>query len=289
MPLNYQQILAFEPIETRQIFSARDTILYAFGIGLGRAAVIDPIARRFVYEGGLQTLPTMCSVLASAGFWLKDPKYEIDWRQVLHGEQSIELHMPLPVEGDVTARQRIDAVDDKGAGKAAVIYTVTELRDTTRGTLLATCRRSMFARGAGGFDGPSATPLTHGFDAATRAADVVVELATRPEQALIYRLSGDYNPLHADPAVAAAAGFPAPILHGLATYGIGGWAAVRTLCDGDPTRLVRYDARFAGPVYPGETLRVEFWRQAPSRATMRMTVVERDAPALVNGLLVYRA
>ena len=163
------------------------------------------------------------------------------------------------------------------------------LHDAASGDLLATIGSTAFLRGDGGFGGRSdGAPKPHPMPT-DRPADLTLDFATRPEQALIYRLSGDYNPLHVDPEVAVAGGFPAPILHGLCTYGIAGRAAVKGLCGGDPARLKRLDVRFSSPVYPGETLRVEIWREGAGQASLRVRVVERDLVVLQNGLVEYEA
>jgi acyl dehydratase len=287
MALDYDRMMRLPPRETRHSLTRRDTILYALGVGAALDAPTDPDELKFVYEDGLQALPTMAVVLAYPGFWLKEPEYGVDWRRVLHGEQSIALHRPLPVEGELTGLTTIDAIYDKGADKGAVLYSTRQILNTATGELLASVSMGVFLRGDGGFGGsaegaPRAYPMPM-----ARKPDVVVELATRPEQALLYRLSGDYNPLHADPAVAATAGFPAPIQHGLCTFGVAGRAVVRALCGSDPTRLKRFDVRFSSPVYPGERLSVEMWAEGAGRAALRVKAVERDLVVLQNGLVEY--
>jgi acyl dehydratase len=273
----------FAPIEQR--YSARDTILYALGLGLGQ----DPMDRaqlRFVYEDGLQALPTMAVVLGYPGFWAKDPATGIDWVKLLHGEQSLELHAPLPAEGTVVGTTRVTALVDKGAGKGALMYSERDITEAGSGRLLAVSRSVSFMRGDGGF---SASGQTSDDAPPPRAAtpdtlpDHVCELQTRPEAALIYRLSGDYNPVHVDPAVAKSAGFERPILHGLCSFGVSGHALLKTLCGWDPTRLKEIGCRFSSPVYPGETLRVEMWSLGGGRHAFRTRVVERDIVVLSHG------
>ncbi|MDB5698246.1 MAG: MaoC family dehydratase [Alphaproteobacteria bacterium] len=279
MPLDPQRLLSLPPQETRHSFTVRDTILYALGVGA------DDL--RFLYEDGLQALPTMAVVLAYPGFFWRNPAYGIDWKKILHGETSVELAGPLPVEGDLIGRTTIDAIYDKGADKGAIVLSSRRIEDAS-GTHLATVRNTLFLRGDGGFGGQSeGAPRPHPVPA-DRAPDHVVTLSTAENQALIYRLSGDYNPLHADPAVAAAAGFPRPILHGLCTYGVAGRALLAALCGNDPARMRRMDVRFSSPVFPGETIKVEIWREngngdAISRAAFRATAEERGVLVLNNG------
>jgi len=272
----------FKPIE--HTYTERDTILYALGVGLGH----DPLDReqlRFVYEDGLQALPTMGVVLGYPGFWAKDPATGIDWVRVLHGEQSLELHAPLPASGTVVGVTRVTALVDKGAERGALMYSDREIRDKASGRLLAVSHMVGFLRGDGGFSAKgqksdeapaprAATPDT--------APDHVCELRTRPEAALIYRLSGDYNPVHADPAVARAAGFERPILHGLCSFGVTGHALLKTLCGWDAARLKEIGCRFSSPVYPGETLRVEMWQRGAA-VQFRTWAVERNVVVLSHG------
>lgn len=282
MALDPEQLLSLPPWEVRQTYAARDTILYALGVGVAQQDPLAPSELGFVYEEGLAALPTMAVVLAYPGFWQRDPKLGLDWRRILHGEQAITLHRPLPAAGRVRAEVRIDDVIDKGADKGAVLYWSREIFDDETGHRLATVRQTSFLRGDGGFGGRrDGGPSPHA--APAREPDLHLTLPTRSDQALIYRLSGDYNPLHADPLVASAAGFERPILHGLCTYGIAGRALLRLLCEGRPERLRRLDARFSQPVFPGETIRVEAWREGQGRAAFRALAVERGVVVLSNG------
>jgi acyl dehydratase len=272
--LDPDRLLQLPPQETRHSFTKRDTILYALGVGA------DDL--RFVYEKGLQALPSMAVVLAYPGFFWQDPAYGISWQKILHGETSVELFATLPTEGDLLGRTCIDAIFDKGVDKGAIILTSRRIENST-GIHLATVRNTLLLRGDGGFGGqadgaPRPRPLPD-----DRAPDHVVKLPTDEKQALIYRLSGDYNPLHADLDVARAAGFPRPILHGLCTYGIAGRAVLSALCGNDPTLLKRMDVRFSSPVFPGETIRVEIWREDGDRAAFRATAEERSVVVLNNG------
>lgn len=281
MPLDADTLLNWPFPELEHRYGERDSILYALGVGCGH----DPVDRadlRFVYEDGLAALPTMAVVLGYPGFWLKDPRTGVDWRQTLHGEQGLVLHRPLPPAGTVLGRTRITGLVDKGQGKAALLFSERDVVDAASGDLLCTVTSTTFLRGEGGFGGP-AGPVPAPHPVPDGAPELTVDLPTLRQAALIYRLSGDTNPLHADPAVAAAAGFPRPILHGLATYGVAGRAVLRACCGGDPARLKRLDVRFTAPVFPGETIRTEIWRDGP-RLSFRCRVVERDVVVLSNGL-----
>ena len=229
MPIDYDKVMSFPPIETHATFNTRDTILYALGLGVGADAPQDPRQLQFVYEKELKALPTMAVIMATPGFWLSQPKYGFDWKKLLHGEQGLQIHKPLPVEGSVRTVVTIDEIYDKGADKGALLLVSRKLYDESDDSLLATLTQSYFLRGDGGFGGKSeGAPKPHPIP--DRLADVSQTYHTRDDQALIYRLSGDYNPLHIDPEVAEAAGFKKPVLQGLCTYGIAGRAAVEMLC-----------------------------------------------------------
>jgi len=191
------------------------------------------------------------------------------------------VHKPIAPEGTVIGRSCILDVIDKGEGLGALIYSERRIIDKPTGDLLATINQTTFCRADGGFGGPKReTPPPHALPA--RAPDAVVDLATRSEMALVYRLSGDVNPLHADPEFARSAGFPRPILHGLATFGVAGHALLRAVCGYDPARLTGMAGRFSAPVYPGETIRTEIWRDG-GVVSFRARVVERDVVAINNG------
>lgn len=287
MAINYERLKNWPFPEVEHSYRAKDTILYALGLGFGA----DPMDRdqlRFVYEEGLRALPTMATVLAYPGQFAKNPESGIDWKRVVHGEQSVVIHKPLLPAATVVGRTVVEEIVDKGAGKGALLYTRRDVRDKETGDLLASLRSTSFLRGDGGFGGPSG-PTRPPHALPERAPDVVCDIATLPQAALIYRLSGDYNPLHADPEIATAAGFPRPILHGLCTFGIAGHALLRTLCAYDPARLTRMDVRFSAPVYPGETVRTEIWRDGQGRAGFRCRVAARDAVVINNGLAEFAA
>ena len=280
MPIDRDRLLAWPFEEVEQRYDERDTILYALGIGLG-AEPTDPRQLRFVYEQGLQALPSMGVILGYPGFWLSDPRSGADWRRLVHGEQSIEILKPLPSSGTVLGMTRVRDVIDKGPDRGALVFTEREVRDKASGELLCRLSSTTFLRGDGGFGGP-AGPVPAPHPIPDRPADESCELATLPQAALIYRLSGDRNPLHADPAVAAKGGFPRPILHGLCTFGIAGHALLRTVCDYKPERLRSLQGRFTAPVFPGETIVTEIWRD-DAIISFRASVTERGKVVLDHG------
>ncbi|HMP56401.1 MAG TPA: MaoC/PaaZ C-terminal domain-containing protein [Novosphingobium sp.] len=270
-------LVALPPLETRQVLTREQVMLYALGVG---ASELD-----FVYEEHLQVLPTMAVTMAYPGFIWARPELGVDWKRLLHAETGITLHAPLPVSGELVGHTRFGPVFDKGADKGAIAYHVREIHDAA-GRHLATVRNGSFLRGNGGCgstagDQPKPHPLPD------RAPDAVIDLATALNQALIYRLSGDFNPLHVDPAHAAAGGFPRPILHGLCTFGVAGRAVLAALCDNRAERLRSFDVRFSSPVFPGETIRTEIWREGDGLASCRARVVERDVVVLNNGRVEF--
>ncbi|HVU92502.1 MAG TPA: MaoC/PaaZ C-terminal domain-containing protein [Jatrophihabitans sp.] len=264
-------------------WSASDVLLYHLALGAG-ADPLDPRELRYTLEDRLQVLPTFAVVAQTVHRFeppaVRYPGVSIDLAKVLHGTQRIDVFRPLPADGKARATARVTGVYDKGA--AAVIETQTQVTDLD-GAPLWTNTSSIFARGEGGFGGdrgPSGPPPPP-----DREPDAVVVTPTVPQQALWYRLLGDRNPLHADPEFAARAGFPRPILHGLCTYGLVAKAVVDAELDGDVARVAGYGVRFAGVVFPGETLRTSVWREGDRRVLVT-TVDERDgAPALTGAEL----
>jgi acyl dehydratase len=262
-------------------WNASDVLLYHLALGAG-ADPVDPRELRYAYEADLQVLPTFGVVAPT----LRDtepprvemPGIEIDLAAVLHGSQEISLHGPLPTSGEAVARGRIVDVQDKGS--AAVIVQETAVEDTS-GRPLWTTQSSIFVRGEGGFGGHRGT--TERVPPPDREPDAELLTPTLPQQALWYRLCGDRNPLHADPGFAAGAGFDRPILHGLCTYGMVCKAVVDGLLDGDASRVDRFSARFAGVVFPGETLRTQVW-SVDERLVLATSVVEREAPVLADAV-----
>jgi acyl dehydratase len=241
----------------------------------------------FLYEKRLKAMPSMPVVLGSPGFWSREPDTGINWKQILHGEQGLVLHRPLPVEGEVIGRSRVTGLVDRGEGKGALMYSERVVMDAGSGEPLATLTSTSFLRGDGGFGGPSG-PVKRPHPEPEGAPDLTVDLATRPEQALVYRLNSDLNPLHIDPAVARDAGFPRPILHGLCTFGTVCHALLRCLCGYDTARFGRMDLRFSSPVFPGETIATEIWREEGG-AAFRASVLERGKVVVSNGLFRFAA
>jgi len=282
----YSELMALPPRENVTSHTERDTILYALGVGAAAQGPTDWAELPFVYEDGLRALPTLPLVLGYPGFFLKEPRYQVDWAKVLHGEQRLTLHRPVPTAATIRSVMTIDEVYDKGAEKGALLYSTRKIYDEATGDLIATLGSTSFMRGDGGCGGcTNAVPAPHAIP--ERVPDRVRDLPTRIDQALLYRLSGDMNPLHVDPAVALSAGFNRPILHGMCTYGVVGRAILKELCENDPSRFRQFDARFSSPVFPGETIRTEMWIDRPGQASIRVRVVERDIVVLNNGFAVF--
>lgn len=280
MTINYNNLMNRKFEALTHNYTEKDSMLYALGIGLGN----DPLNEdclQFVYEDGLKVLPSMGVVLAAPGFWAREPDTGIDWVKVLHAGQELILHKPLPSSGVVEATTKITEIVDKGEGKGALIVSERVVRDKATGEDLCTLVSTTMARGDGGFGG---SPVSSSIPdlIPERAPDLVCDLPTLDQAALIYRLSGDFNPLHASPSVARKGGFEKPILHGLCTFGVATHAILKTLCDYDPARFHRIRLRFSAPVYPGETIRTEIWRDG-NKVAFRCRSVERDLVVINNG------
>lgn len=265
-------------------WNTSDVLLYHLALGAGAPPTL-PRELRYATENDTQVLPTFAVVAPTLRETeaprVSYPGIEIDLAKVLHGTQRVEAHRPLPVAGKARARVRVAEVWDKGS--AAVVVTETEVRDVDDRPLW-TATSSIFARGEGGFGGERGPSGSN--PPPDREPDALIYTTTLPQQALWYRLLGDRNPLHNDPEFAKAAGFPAPILHGLATYGIVAKSLVDELLDGDVARLRAFGVRFTGVVFPGETLRTAAWRDG-DRFVVQTTVPDRDnAPALSDAELV---
>lgn len=284
--INCDSLLAW-PFETKtQSYTRRDTMLYALSLGFG----IDPVDSRqlnYVLEDRLRAFPTQALVLAHPGPWTADPATGVDRTRVVHGEQCLTLHRPLPPEGTVRSRNRVTAVLDKGVGKGAAIQTERELHDAATGELLATIGGTTFCRGDGGFEVAGAVRNRASQvvrpDAPARPDrqhDTEGELPTFTHSALLYRLNGDYNPIHSHPDSARAAGFERPISHGLLSFGL----AARILQFAHaPLSLASIRARFAAPMFPGETLRLEMWHGPDNTVWFRGLCKERGKEVLSQG------
>jgi acyl dehydratase len=280
MPIVVERALAAKLREHRTSWISDDVILYHLGLGAGMAHA-DARELEYVYEARLKVLPTF-GILAAAPILQeldKVPGLEIDLALTLHGEQDLEVFGPLPIAASVRTYGQLVEILDKGSGAVIVAELVTE--DET-GTTLCRHRFSVFARGAGGFGGlrrkalPIASPVG--------PPDLVIDRSTLPQQALLYRLSGDMNPIHADPEYARRGGFDQPILHGLCTYGMVCKAVVDEVLDGAVERVARYQARFAGPVFPGETLSIALWL-ARDQVQVQVTIKERGTLVLTHGVI----
>lgn len=279
MPIDYERLMHWKIPEVEQRLTRRDTILYALGVGLG-ADPMDENQLRFVLEDGLQALPTMGAVLAHPGFWLKHPETGVDWVKVVHIEQQLILHQPLPVEASLLGVSRIVDIFDRGP-KGAQLVQERKVYDQQSGDLLCTNIQTALCRADGHFGGPPEPQRIRPVIPAA-APHWQIFLPTLSQAALIYRLNGDYNPLHADPKVAQSAGFVRPILHGLCTFGVAGHALLKACCDYDPARLKSVSVRFSSPLYPGETVRTDIWTSG-SVVTFRATAVERNQVVLDHG------
>jgi len=282
VPVDLERALEASLPGSTYSWSEDDVILYHLGIGAG-VPPTDASELRYVYEGELHVLPTygtippfgvMMSLGAVDGL-------EFDLASVLHGEQELEVHRPIPTTGTVVQEGKVSAIYDKGRGALVVLEVESRLEKT--GDLLFTNRPSIYLRGEGGFGGDSGPSARAG--APDRLPDLVVESPTLPQQALLYRIaSGDKNPLHVDPGFAAFAGFDRPILHGLCTFGIVGKAVVDHGLEGRPERLASYRARFSGVVYPGETITTKIWREGTGLA-VEAESKERGISVLSGGAI----
>lgn len=265
MPINPDAIGATaEPMQTT--WSERDTMLYALGVGAGT----EDLAFTTENSHGIpqQVLPTY-AVICCIGFGAVGKIGEFDFSKLLHGSQQIRLFAPLPPSGRLSVVSEVADIQDKGEGKNAIVVMRARGSDPDTGEVLVETLSTAVIRGAGGFGGqPGQRPAAPEFP--DREPDARIAYPTREDQALLYRLSGDRNPLHSDPWFAQTlAGFPKPILHGLCTYGFAGRALVAELGGGDATKVTAIDARFSSPVFPGETLTTSIWRTEAGRAVFR--------------------
>ena len=285
MPIDVARVVGAELVGTTFTWSEDDVILYHLGIGAGDPPT-DSGELRYVYEGDLRVLPTYAtipqfSMMMSMGML---EGLEINLAQVLHGEHEIVIHEKLPTAGSVTQTGRVVDIFDKGKGALMVVEIVSTLEKT--GRPLFTNRASIFIRGEGGFGGEPGHSTPH--ETPNRDPDHVVESPTLPQQALLYRMvSGDKNPLHADPDFAAFAGFERPILHGLCTYGIVAKAAVDAALGSDVDKVASFKARFSGVVLPGETVVTRIWDEG-DRLLLSAGTSGREEPVLANGVLLKR-
>lgn len=287
MPLNYEKLMSTKFATATHQYTKKDTILYALGLGVGSVDSTDLNELKYVYEKDLVGLPMLAVTLASGAMRLADPQFGVNYRMLLHAEQALRVHKSLPVEGTVHSETTIDEIYDKGAAKGAIMYMTRKLYDAANGDLLITMGTVTFLRGDGGFGGksegqPKPRPIP-----GDRPPDLTTTMSPSMNQALIYRLAGDYNPLHIDPEVARSAGFDRPILHGLCAYGMAGRALIKVLCGDDPAKLRRLDVRFTSPVFPGEPLHADIWNIGPGDAAFRLVATQRNVVVEDFGRVEY--
>jgi len=283
MALNHSLVgVPGEPAE--RSWDSKDALLYAVGVGAGLG---DPLTElEFTTENSegieQQVLPTYAVLIAQGR--TSGSLGDFDRAMLVHAEQAIELHRPLPVAGTVRTTSTVTGIYDKGSG--ALVVTENVAVDAATGEPLATTRSSAFIRGEGGFGGERGTDAA--WERPDREPDHQVTYQTRPEQALVYRLSGDRNPLHVDPKFAARGGFDRPILHGLCTYGVTGRALLHVLCDSDPARFLSMSGRFSRPVWPGEALTISVWRQDGSDTALFQTTKDDGTVVIDRGRMQVR-
>lgn len=282
MAINPETLLNWTLEDVTHSYDQRDVILYALGIGLGK----DPLDKGelcHVYEKELIALPTFAVTLATLGMWVKNPDTGITWNKLVHSGQNATFHTPLPDKGKVIGKAKISQVFDRGADKGAVIIVERKIYDADTGTCYCTLEQTLILRADGGFGGQS--PVSTSQDYPERAPDKTIDYATAPGQAILYRLSGDWNPLHIDPAVAERAGFSQPILHGYCSYGIAGWVASQVTGQ-NVSQLQQLQCQFTGPVIPGDTLQFQFWLNAENKWLFK--VIANGRVVLKNGLAVFK-
>lgn len=282
MALDYDKLMSTNIVDLPFSYRDTETMLYALSIGLGR----DPLDGReldFVTDDGgvLKTMPSLATVLVPDMF---PPDLGWDYSQVLHAEQRLQLYRPLPVQADLKINKRITAAFDRGPKLGALVLFEAEARLARDDAVLFTLGNTIVARGDGGFGGPNGKgPPPH--RAPRREPDFSCELDTRTDQALLYRLNGDRNPLHSDPSLAQSVGYDQPILHGLCTYGVACHAILKTICNYDQTLISALDARFSSPVMPGDTIRTDMWQDGDT-VSFQCSVPDRDTVVLRNGRCV---
>jgi acyl dehydratase len=283
MPIDPKKALGAKLGEAKYSWDKDKVILYHLGVGAG-VPPTDPGELEYTYEKNLKVLPSygVIPVFGSLGLLGSTPGLTFNFAMLLHGEQDIEVHQPIPPEATIDSEGRVAEIYDKG--KAALVVVEVKSKDEA-GRPLFTNRFSLFLRGEGGFGGEPGPKA--GNEAPSRAPDGVITSTTLPQQALIYRLSGDKNPLHADPEFAKMAGFDRPIIHGLCSYGVVCKAIVDKVLGGDVTKVARYQARFAGVGFPGETYLTSWWKEG-DRILIQAKSKERNAAIISNAAITIR-
>lgn len=278
--MKYPEILSLRSEPSEVSYTRQDAILYALSVGAGLEA-LDDDDLRFVYEKDLRVLPTFSTTLLGQDGGLL-ARAGINLRMILHSEQRLVVHNPLPPEGRVLATSRIASVADKGKDKGAVVYTEYAMSDAETGVPYSTVTLTIYCRGDGGFGGPS-EDLYEMHPRPERPADSEISFATAPNQAALYRIAiDDATQLHIDPEFARQVGFEKPLLHGLCTYGFACRAVMKAHCDNDPARIRSFDVRFAAPFFPGETLVTRSWKDG-NVISFECTTAERGVTVFKNG------
>lgn len=279
-----EETLALEPEELEGGYADRDSLLYAVAIGMGRDPM-DAKELEYVCETvGNRVVPTAATVLSrtrgGGGGNRPNLMAKMNFAMMLHGEQRLTIHQPLPSTAETLVSGGLTGVYDKGEGKGALVVNETNIK-LKDGSPLCTLGSTLFFRADGGFGGSSeGAPVPHALP--DREPDAICEMPGREDQAMVYALCGDRNPLHRDPEFAKKAGFPRPILHGLCSYGIACHAVLKTMLDYDQTRMTGFDVRFSSPVFPGETQVVEMWKD-DNVVSFRVRLKERDVISINNG------
>ncbi|MHB1699614.1 MAG: MaoC/PaaZ C-terminal domain-containing protein [Acidobacteriaceae bacterium] len=283
--MRIERLLNWPFQEVVQTYTLRDTLLYALSVGFGA----DPVSEgelRYTLERNLSVVPSMAVILGHPGPFLSEPEAEVDFRKIVYAEQEVVLHKPLQPAATVRAKERVIRILDKGVGKGVLLGAERQIVDDASGELIAVLTATVMCRGDGGNGAAYGEPAV-AHELPQEEAHSRTEMPTLPQAALLYRLNGDMNPLHADPGWARKVGYVRPILHGLCTYGIAVHAMLKTWCDYDATQIRGIRARFSAPVYPGETLAFDSWRDGKS-LSFRAWSKERDVKVLDNGCITLR-
>ena len=284
--MQLEKVLNVELPPVEHSISNKDCMLYSLGIGLG-ADPVDPAQLQFVYEENLKAFPSQSVVIAHPGPWVTRKELEINWIKLLHGEQTITQHKPLEPGHTYVGNYRVLGVVDKGEDKGALLYQEKTLTDKESGELVSTVTSSYFLRGDGGCGSSDYKPEPVR-PVPERTPDHVIEIATAHNSALIYRLSGDYNPIHADPEKAKKAGFEKPILHGLCSFGVATRALLEACCDNNPEKLEFVGLRFSRPLYPGDTIAVSIWNETDGDIRFTANALERGVKVLDQGTARFK-
>lgn len=281
MPLDYQKIKNWRFQPRTRTYTREDLVCYARGFGAGLPGPLQEADARYISPGEVDALPMAAVTLADGEFWQQDPSAGLDWKQIVHAEEAITVHRPLPVAGSVTVNRRIVEIYDRGAEKGAMVLEQMQLTDPD-GLALVTIDVTTVLRADGGFGGSQDAPRAR-LVPADRPPELTIELATPPVSVPVFQISSEF-------AVAAGVTAAAPsqrMLRGVCAFGLAGRAVLKLLCGNDPKRLRRLMVRYAGPMMTDETMRLDFWHTAASEAAFRMHAVERIAPVLMHCHVQY--